>query len=72
MVLAGNHAAVRFDERTPLRYYRASLKMVRELLLHSQYAQTDEILAACIILSTWVSHFDHFLDCIFNVTTSVD
>ncbi|KAL1863950.1 hypothetical protein VTK73DRAFT_6307 [Phialemonium thermophilum] len=27
--------------------------MVRELLLHPQFAQTDEVLAACIILSTY-------------------
>lgn len=52
MILAGTHIPAGFDESVALRYYRLALKTVRELLLNPQYVQSDEVLAACIILST--------------------
>lgn len=45
--------AMGIHESTALRYYRLALKAVSTLLVHPVYAHSDEVLAACIILSTY-------------------
>lgn len=51
MVLAGTWSGV-MDESAAFRYYRRALQAVGASLVHARFAQSDEVLAACIILST--------------------
>jgi hypothetical protein len=44
-----------FYAREGVRYYRLALNAIRSLLVQPQYAHSDEVLAACIILSTLVN-----------------
>ncbi|VUC35369.1 unnamed protein product [Clonostachys rosea] len=49
MDLVGTTSPYVVSESESLRYYRLALSAIRTLLLHPEYAQSDEMLAACIL-----------------------
>lgn len=51
--LVGTSASYGLQTGDAVRYYRLALNAIRRLLLHPESAQSDEVLAACIILSTY-------------------
>lgn len=51
MDLVGALAPIGLSSDEPVRYYRLALNAIRALLLHRDHAMSDEVLAACILLS---------------------
>ncbi|OJJ03053.1 hypothetical protein ASPVEDRAFT_151621 [Aspergillus versicolor CBS 583.65] len=53
MDLVGALVPIGLSSSEPVRYYRLALNAIRALLLHRDHARSDEVLAACILLSTY-------------------
>ncbi|KAF4463253.1 Lysine biosynthesis regulatory LYS14 [Fusarium albosuccineum] len=51
--LVGLNVSYGLPNNDSVRYYRLALNAIRSLLLHRDSAETDEVLASCIILSTY-------------------